>query len=127
MKNEKFMREFIELYLDKRSLEYPSSEVKLKNKKKLEVIDKKIESMLPKYPLLFEGDITILYGVFQKTLKDRNEFTFGKTFNLFVGWVFDELYDKKIIDKKTYEKLNSFLTKFDLEPSTSGAIIGKGI
>ncbi len=77
--------------------------------------------MLPNYGFLFK-DLNLLYKVFNKVAKDkeREGYFFNESFKFFLKWVFEELYAKKIIDKKIFNELNRFLTTFHLESRKMG-------
>ncbi|MCK5149647.1 hypothetical protein KAJ87_01865 [Candidatus Pacearchaeota archaeon] len=116
-KDKKFMRDFISFYFEKRELESSLLEDKedFISKRKLEKVDAKFNKLLLRYPILFDSDLEILYGVFNEVIKEKNVAFFNKDFKLFLKGVFEELYAQKIIDKKTFDELNKFLTTFNLE------------
>ena len=109
-KEEKFIEEFINLYVEKINLKF------IKDKKKLRGINKKIKSRLSNYLVLFKS-LNLLYKIFNKVKekKKKEGYVFNGDFEFFLEWVFDELYKQKIINKKDYEKLRDFLTKFSIE------------
>src|SRR3989344_2819984 len=99
-KEEKFIEEFINLYVEKINLKF------IKDKKKLRGINKKIKSRLSNYLVLFKS-LNLLYKIFNKVKekKKKEGYVFNGDFEFFLEWVFDELYKQKIINKKDYEKL----------------------
>ena len=75
--------------------------------------------MLKKYNILFDN-FNETSGIFFELVKTESVFI-GSDFRVFVSWCFDELFEKKVIDKEGYDSLQKWLEKFDIDSITKGA------
>ena len=110
-KDDKFIEKFIELYLDIRELEYALVDDK-ENKyyeKNFNDANKKMNKLLPKYPILFEQDFNGLSKFFNKVVEKKKADIFSREFEFFLKWTFNRLYEEKIINKETYSELKKFV------------------
>lgn len=81
-------------------------------------MNKKLKEFLPKYRFLFDGDINDLYKVFNEVVEKENVDLLARDFEIFLKWIFSELYGKEIIDKKTFDELDKRLACFNIKPSS---------
>ena len=128
-KDKEFMENFISLSFEKRELQFALKENKkdVIIKKDLEKVNKKINSFLPRYSILFENDLEVLHKIFNKVSKKEKLLIIDSNFENFLEWVFKELYEKKIIDKNTFDELNKWLIKLEIKLINVGPLIGQHV
>ena len=58
--------------------------------------------------------------------KEENINFISAKFSIFLKWTLKKIYEEKIIDKKTFDYLNSNLSKINTEISLSGSVLWEG-
>lgn len=106
-KSEKFIRDFVEIYIEKYYLEIDS----IKDEEKIRNINEKIKEMLPHYSILFK-DVKVLQNIFEEVKKGE---VFTINFESFLNWIVQTLYEEKIIDEQVFNELNKQLSKLNFK------------
>ena len=92
----------------------------------MKVVVGKMNKMLPKYSILFEGDINVLEKIFNQVRRRMKGRVFLGKFKSFLKGVFEELYFKKLIKKKEYLQLKAFLLTFEASRPNVAPCLGMG-
>jgi len=127
-KDEEFMESFIKLYFKLHELELSSEEDKKSSdyNGKIISLENQIRKKLPQYSILFDNDLKILEKIFLSIAKEENINFISAKFSIFLKWTLKKIYEEKIIDKKTFDYLNSNLSKINTEISLSGSVLWEG-
>lgn len=119
-KRKEFIWKFLNLYSDIYYFEIEEKdETKSKNAKK------EIFKLLPDYHYLFE-DIDFLYKIYIEYFLENPDFILKNNFKSFMGWVFEELYNQKVVDKEVFGELKNFLNKFNIKSINLGQGLAGG-
>lgn len=119
-KRKEFIWKFLELYSDIYYFETVD-----KDKAKLEKSEKEIYKLLPDYHYLFD-DINFLYKAYNEYFEENPDMILRDGFKPFINWVFEELYEQKIVNKEVFEELKKFLNKFNMGSIKVGLGLGGG-
>ena len=127
-KDEEFMESFIKLYFKLHELDLSSEEDKKSSdyNGKIISLENQIRKKLPQYSILFDNDLKILEKIFLSIAKEENINFISAKFSIFLKWTLKKIYEEKIIDKKTFDYLNSNLSKINTEISLSGSVLWEG-
>jgi hypothetical protein len=128
-KDKEFMKKFVRLYFKRHELDLflEKNKKSVRYKNKIKKLDQKIQKFLPKYSILFDNDLTILYNIFTKIAKEEKVTFIINDFKSFLIWVLGGLYKEKIINKKSYEILNHRIAKLNFSISLLGSVLWKEI
>ncbi len=127
-KDKEFMKKFVSLYFKRRELDLflEKDKKNIGYKNKIKKLDSQIRRILPKYAILFENNLNVLFDVFGKVAKEEKATFITNDFKSFLRWTLDRLHEEKIINKKTYEVLSQYVVRLNFNLRLPGSILWKG-